>query len=54
MEKLKEKLKAAIENIAVRASDASSSDDAMKFTQAACNASNALRVIIDCEKAIEE
>ena len=50
MKDAKEKLKKAVEALAEKAKDSMDSNDALKFSQAACNAANALRVVIDCEK----
>ena len=38
----KEELKAEVERMIKKAGDAEKSDDALKFSQAACNAANAL------------
>jgi hypothetical protein len=36
-----------IENLVKRASEATSGDDAMRYSQAACNVANALRALAD-------
>jgi len=40
-----------IESLVKKAAEATSADDAMKFSQAACNAANALRALSDAKAA---
>lgn len=42
-----------VESLMKKAVEATSSDDAMKFAQAACNAANAMRVLADIEKHLK-
>ena len=43
----KEKMVKVVESLIVKANEAKDSNDALKLSQAACNAANALRVIIE-------
>ncbi len=43
------KLKTHIETLLVKAASAFEAHNAMNFAQAACNAANALRVLVDIE-----
>jgi hypothetical protein len=38
-----------VENLVIKAAKAGTSEDAMRFSQAACNAANAMRVLLDTE-----
>lgn len=44
------KQKANIEGLVNKAASAASAPEAVNFAQAACNAANALRVVIDIER----
>ena len=45
---MKDKLEKAVKSCADKAESAEKSDDALKFTQAALNATHALRTLKDC------
>lgn len=44
-------IETVVEALVKKAGEAAKSDDALKFSQAACNAGNARRVLIDARQA---
>lgn len=40
-----------VKSLVTKAEQAKSADDAMKYSQAACNAANALRVLVDIKSS---
>jgi len=47
---MEEELKKAIKAVAEKATETKSADEALKFTQAACNAANALCALANSQK----
>ena len=47
---MEEELKKAIESVAKKATETKSADEALKFTQSAVNACNALNVLVNLKK----